>query len=622
MEKVRTDLDRYKSLLDSQVASLINKDYADFVELAASVRGADGAVIAVRQALERVHNEVATAASAAEERSARLVEREERLRCAVEERKALESLLEAAEALEELERAGGSDDWLVAEGGSERTAALAAALRRQRKSSGLPPALSQRADVAEAKLIDRLRQPFGSAASVGDAEKMQRCLRVYQALGRRTDASKAIMGAVGFPLVEKHMTASAVEGGKRASLDGLKNVLENLVSVVEKGIAKSAWLLDESDGELVLQAVFDEISEQLHTRHGAAMLATGIPEAFRANYTRWHMFLQLWERTILSSDAKRVARFRSSSMVRKWQTAWKVEVYFTLRSQECIRQIESVLQISGPVAVGAAIDANAFALAPLTSCWNIVRKSWAPDFFLPGLSGSILRLSFQMVTRMRLWTLGALPSSSLTSQWADVTIQHFFACAHDLSVLSKLVRKDLTTLIADATSQDVPECVSRAANVASEECENDEKLFLKHAVSIVSSDCCNALQYVRKISSVCFRPDAPMPEAALADVDSVVAPLRKAMLACRDLTDPIQFGSQVAADILKSFKDIAAEVLVQAQATQKFIAQRQKGSEGPSGISKIVAQCKLDVKKLDAILTELKIQQPALMEQLLQAILV
>jgi hypothetical protein len=92
-----------QGLLDSQLVALINKDYADFVNLSASILGTDVMINSVRASLVKVANEVNVVASSVESRSLTLQDRQAQLRGAEDARRGLQTLVTISQLLEELE---------------------------------------------------------------------------------------------------------------------------------------------------------------------------------------------------------------------------------------------------------------------------------------------------------------------------------------------------------------------------------------------------------------------------------------------------------------------------------------------------------------------------------------
>ena len=133
----------------------------------------------------------------------------------------------------------------------------------------------------------------------------------------------------------------------------------------------------------------------------------------------------------------------------------------------------------------------------------------------------------------------------------------------------------------------------------------------EHIVRSVTRSCVGQLGFVRRISSLCFRQDCPTPSAAMTEVESVLGPLDK-LFETVQLDERVRrdWSLRVGADVLRSYRDIAVEVLVQGQATQKFITQRSKGENTNNGIAKIVAQFELDLQRLQEIFCEHGVNTP------------
>ena len=89
----------------------------------------------------------------------------------------------------------------------------------------------------------------------------------------------------------------------------------------------------------------------------------------------------------------------------------------------------------------------------------------------------------------------------------------------------------------------------------------------------------------------------------MPEVEGLLAPLER-LFAAVVVAEPVRrdWSTQIGANVLRAYRDIVAEVLVQAQATQKFISQRNKGAAAAAvGMDKIVAQCTLDVARLEQL---------------------
>lgn len=330
----------------------------------------------------------------------------------------------------------------------------------------------------------------------------------------------------------------------------------------------------------------------------------------------WQAFVARWEREVLQGREREVELFRASEALLKWNRGWKTEVYFTLRAQELIRQVEAAL--AQPVL--AQPGPGPFVLKATEAVAEQLLKVWAPDIFLPGLEASFLRLGFQMASRVRTWVLAGLPEGAALAaeaggSWSEAPLPMWAAAHADFNALARLLRREWSEAAARALgSSALPAPVAAAVEVAARELETEAAGAVgAHVTRALGTECAASLQFVRKITSLFFRADASgaaagggLPETAMAEVESVMSPLRRLWGACAwgvPAAQRQQWTEAVAASVLSAYRELAQEVLVQAAATQKFIQQRNKG-EGANGMAKIVAQFRLDIARLAAILRD------------------
>ncbi len=593
--------------MDAQLVGLINKDYADFVNLSSSILGTDVMIHSVRSQLSKVANEVNLVSSSVESRSLALQDRQAQLRSAEDARRALLRLVAAHQLLEELESL--LQDVSVERSVLDRAVALAtelACLASRMHQARFIQQMRPRIAQAEQRLERALKEQFLEALAAADRAGMSHAMRAYGSMGRDSVPRALFRNVVMGPLVAELVTLKELEGGVRTSCNGLSAMLESLVSLA---VARVSGPLGDSG---LVQAAFDEIVEQLSSKLGSQIFATGIPEVFHANLLLAKEFVQKWEsRVVGSSSARALADFRTSESLQKWNRAWKIEVYFTLRAQEVIRGVELALS---SVVTNVDLEAS-FAFPAVAACVEQMHRLWLPDMFLPGLEVSFLRLGFQIVSRLRHWA-----SSSFLDGEQEGSIAFVLAAHHDLArVASVVLKKDWSERMAACLKMAVlPRPVTAAITLAAHELEEHALPPLSRSVvRRLGADCLANLQFVRKISSLHFRADASdaLPQRALPDIDNVLQPL-----AILNGPHRQEWSIAVATVVLQGYADLAREVLVQAAATQKFI-QGRGGAASSNGMARIVAQFRLDAARLIQLLHEKhNVQLPSLEDQLKETI--
>jgi hypothetical protein len=639
LEKVGADLVRYLALLDSQLVGLINKDYADFVELSASILGTDVLIESVKNSLSKVQAELESVKQSVESRTSVMQDRQNQIRAAEEEKRTLEKFVRISDSLDDVEgllRIGedkGVDVNLLRNGSLiDRVVTQFTELNfnaSQLKESQFVQSLRPRISRLELGIENALKELFLEALAPkvngSSQELLTRCLRTYSAINRAAVPQEIFRNVVVQPLIAEIVTVANLEGGNRTSCDGLRGIFQSILECVEKSVLP----IVPQTLALLIHSTFDEVIDQLIKKIGSQVFATGIPETFHRNLLVSKDFIAQWESRILGKgDEREVEVFRAGESLKRWNRGWKIEVYYTLRSQEIIRTVEAGLGEVALVAQGEAAASKKFVVKGFEVLYDCLEKIWARDIFLPGLEANFLRLCFQIVSRARTWILvglGELETPNVSSPWKKAGVVEWTAAHSDCVSLTAAFSSRLATRIALALQvSSLPQPVNKALEVAGSEIENQVSQKIEaHLVKVVGAECCASLQFVRRISSFCFRADSTNPEVSMPEVENILTPLQNLTKKCPWVGGSVMEGwsALIGKQILESYKEVTREVLVQAHATQKFILQRSKG-EGASNnsIEKIIMQFKLDLARLQALFEQQSIQLPELFKELLTEI--
>jgi hypothetical protein len=561
LAKVKSDLSRYADMLNAQLVALINKDYAEFVELSSSVLGADAVIQSLRESLLKLRGELRVVRDTVDARvlgnplralracdlvsflakwlfllfltatpHLAMQSIQDKIRAAEQDKRLLQTFVDVSESLEDVECLFGLNV-----GGEMDTEALRDPVKISRFVAGWSEVALYSSKHSDAAFIRKLQpriarveralesamQTLFLEAIAAPNPKLHECMRVFGALNRPMLPQELFRVHVLGPAISDIVTVKALEAGRRTSCDGLPEIYRALVHFVMDKV------VPVGDPGLV-QAAFDEIVELFMSRFGTVLFATGIPETFHRNYTTSLKFVQQWQDTVLQREPSTVALFAASESLRKWNRGWKLEVYFTLRMQEIVRSVESALANAD-----CNVKPDPFVLSAVSACHQILCRLWDDQFFLPGLEAQSARLTLQIVTRIRSWCLSFPTTDAL----------RLAAAHHDLLHLAKR----LLSLYADLALKAVPpsSAAQRAmlkaySLLATNIDQSTLPQFSSQIVGLLSAECVAALQFVRKINSVCFRPDSLVPTVPMSDVENVVGPLRRLISNCGWLDDSVR----------------------------------------------------------------------------------
>ena len=301
--------------------------------------------------------------------------------------------------------------------------------------------LRSRVEKSEERLADAVAKATSLACAARDAVSVARCLSAYVALGRVSEAERAIREARVAPAVAEALrtsnvaTVSATEtesGGASngASTDATaashfgallkKCVAAALRSVdVELAVTCPDWGLgkDEASSGVTTSAanldarvcvlgasVLAEIDDQISSLAPSAY-TPGAPETFFENHLAACAAIDVLEKNLPPTKAA-LALFRDSEPVRVFFKRWNVAAYFALRRREIVARLEADLEEDRLTrAVGAPGSAGAaFATAAAAGTYEALEKCFDTErVFLPRATDKFVKLAAQILARFGGW---------------------------------------------------------------------------------------------------------------------------------------------------------------------------------------------------------------------------
>eukprot|EP00897_Mesotaenium_endlicherianum_P006823 jgi/Mesen1/6169/ME000317S05297 len=471
LETLRSELKSHLATLKNELVELINRDYADFVNLTTKLVDVDGAVlrmrlplIELRGKLQHVHESTAGTLTSLQDSLRRRTE-------ASNSRQTLELLLDTSHLLSKVEKllielqgmpaaeplAAAPDSSRPGEAtaaGAELEEARSRLLERissemnrlkfyvARGQDCLSPSLElshalfcamqelpfvqtmgKRIRGADERLAAQLRQCLVWGLDQRDTKVIYNCLRAYAALDGTVAAEATFREVVVSPMVARVLGAAG-RGAAGKGGDQLAEVYETLSLHIQ---ADCRFLLDliaaPNSGLHAFEFLSNSILRQVHAalshaRPGA--FSPGRPQQFLANYKASLAFLSSLEGYCRTHAA--LLAFRSHAAYQDFIKQWNLGAYFNLRFGEIAEALDTVLQGKelslvnptkggepGGKAEGTGPDTElGLLLAPSTALWEALVTCWRPDVHVASLSDKFLRLSLQLLSRYTAWVSAGL----------------------------------------------------------------------------------------------------------------------------------------------------------------------------------------------------------------------
>lgn len=349
LEELRDDLELYYKLLKTAMVELINKDYADFVNLSTNLVGMDKALNQLSVPLGQLREEVLSLRStvsegirAVDERMSKQEDIREKKMCVLR----LIQVIQSVEKIEKILNSQSSKETHALEAHSplltgqilERIATEFNQLQFHAvQSKGMPLLDKVRPRIAgiTAMLQRSLEGLLLEGLQTSDVDIIRHCLRTYATIDKTRDA-EALVGQV---LVKPYMDQVIIEQVVESRPDGLQTMYKKLLEFVPHhcrllrevtGGAISSEKGNTVPGyDFLVNSVWPEIVRGLE-ENLPSLFNPGDPDAFHKKYTISMNFLRTFERQCGSQAS--VKRLRAHPAYHSFNNKWNLPVYFQIRS--------------------------------------------------------------------------------------------------------------------------------------------------------------------------------------------------------------------------------------------------------------------------------------------------
>ncbi|XP_030668572.1 conserved oligomeric Golgi complex subunit 2 isoform X2 [Nomascus leucogenys] len=412
LEELRDDLELYYKLLKTAMVELINKDYADFVNLSTNLVGMDKALNQLSVPLGQLREEVLSLRSSVSEGIRAVDERMSKQEDIRKKKMCVLRLIQVIRSVEKIEKILNSQS-------SKETSALEASsplltgqiLERIAtefnqlqfhavQSKGMPLLDKVRPRIAgiTAMLQQSLEGLLLEGLQTSDVDIIRHCLRTYATIDKTRDA-EALVGQV---LVKPYIDEVIIEQFVESHPNGLQVMYNKLLEFVPHhcrllrevtGGAISSEKGNTVPGyDFLVNSVWPQIVQGLEEKL-PSLFNPGNPDAFHEKYTISMDFVRRFERQCGSQAS--VKRLRAHPAYHSFNNKWNLPVYFQIRFREIAGSLEAAL-------TDVLEDATAespYCLLASHRTWSSLRRCWSDEMFLPLLVHRLWRLTLQILAR-------------------------------------------------------------------------------------------------------------------------------------------------------------------------------------------------------------------------------
>uniref|UniRef100_A0A4W5RMR4 Conserved oligomeric Golgi complex subunit 2 n=1 Tax=Hucho hucho TaxID=62062 RepID=A0A4W5RMR4_9TELE len=652
LEEMREDLEMYYKLLKTAMVELINKDYADFVNLSTNLVGMDKALNQLSVPLGQLQEEVLSLRTSVSE-VIQAIDNQLSKQDDLQNKKVcvmrLIQVVRSVEKIEKILHSQNSKDSTSLEISSpllagqilERIATEFNQLQFHAvQSKGMPlldkvrPRISGITSMLQQSLEGLLIQGLQTS----NVDIVRHCLRTYATIDKTRDA-EALVGQV---LVKPYMDEVIVEQLVKSTPNGLQIMYTKLLEFVPHhcrllrevtGMAISSEKADIVPGyDFLVNSVWPEIIKGIEERI-PSLFNAGNPDTFYERYTISIDFVRKFERQCGSQAS--VRRLRAHASYQSFHNKWNLPVYFQLRYKEVAAGLENAIADG----LEAARAGSCYHLLVSQVLWNSLVRCWAEKVYLPPLAHRFWKLTLQLISRYSkfLTEVQPLPSSasstsSRTSQDdggsesgspATLSTKQLVFIASDVD---KLQDQSVDTVPFDCLFDKCPSMPC----VFSPEALEDSKASLSGCIPTLNSKmtqhlterCFRFLKSASEVPRLYRRTNKEVPFRASAYMDNALRPLHQLLSDSKEMVKPsiAQDWLRVAlndcthryfetiSDVLSSVKKMEESLKRLKQARKTATTNTIGTTGGPTDDSKIRLQLALDVDYLGEQIQKMGLQ--------------
>ncbi|XP_076065748.1 conserved oligomeric Golgi complex subunit 2 [Oratosquilla oratoria] len=432
LETLRDDLGVYLKILRSAMIELINRDYADFVNLSTNLTGLDRLIEALKTPLGQLREEVLSVEKLLDEAIESTSADLERRQAITREKAMLHRLTQISNRLERMEvllKSGGKgvtsidgEELIETEGEGNLVDRLAAEVNHLNflvnhcEGAELLEVFKPRVDHV-CRFVERgLERGLREGVINKDLKILRQTLQTYASLGSMDHAHILVRQLIGQELEEV-----ISDGALRSNPRGLPGMYSAVMMTVTKICQPLLKVTTGKGPDIVHGYCFLEKSAwpeivsalELRTPH---IFNPGNPAVFHQRFYESMEFLDGFEK--LLKVQHKVKEFRKLPDYQVFTERWNLPVYFQIRYQEIGQVVECSLCKESGISLPLAPKEADYKLLATQTVWESLTRCYAAEVFLPPLLHRFWKLSLLILSRYRSWVVGVTEkfqkNSSLT----------------------------------------------------------------------------------------------------------------------------------------------------------------------------------------------------------------
>ncbi|XP_012215519.1 conserved oligomeric Golgi complex subunit 2 isoform X1 [Linepithema humile] len=626
LETMRDDLGMYLKLLRSAMIDLINRDYADFVNLSSNLIGLDKAINDLQAPLGQLREEVLQVRQALDDEiTAISTNLDENLK--IRERKqSLYSLQHAYKSLKKLSSILSMETFMENPTKIDVLEQAAIELNQlkfhiSRCKVDMSTDQEKESSKLESLYLTFLNELFLACIHEKNSNLMVRCLRIYLTLDKITIAEEQVKHEVLRPLIYNIVNEENLQTDP-LGLQSIYHKLLNILNVELKQLLDITLYPDRISVKgfnFLVNSFWIEVEEKIE-QYIKSIFAPGDPVLFHKRYTATLEFLIKLEAECVTPET--LAALRNHPQYKSFLKKWNLPVYFQIRFQEIAGNVETILaEPVSPDSVKGSLTSltqKDFSLHATCIVWDNLLRIWADDIYLYQLFHKFWKLSLQICSRYQTWCQNTMKqvwpvinetNSSSNSEHSTrlnflvylyTDVEKLINALPSFLQMVQLKIKDENVIISKLLKESLDETSKNLANLLPS--------VTKEIVNELSEQCVTYLKQVSDIPRLFRRTKRDVPTKPCPYIKSAMVPLTNFYTDYNKIIPEtvIPWLELTLSSLTQNYLLFVTDVLTSVQKTEESLRRLKKIRDKSTGIlpsepqgtsddEKIRIQLKVDV---------------------------
>ncbi|XP_053613629.1 conserved oligomeric Golgi complex subunit 2 [Plodia interpunctella] len=403
LETMRDDLGMYLKVLRLAMIELINKDYANFVNLCATLIGFDKAIDKIQVPLGQLNEELLSVKQCLEDAMKELSMWLNQRHGLQKKKQLLKYYSQTVNCIKTLE--------IILQNISEKKVQEQVALTDRaamqynqlkfsiaKCDSLMKSEQKNKFNNVGSKLVQSLNDLLFQFWNGNDADNLLKILVTLTSLDLIPETETLIRKQAVAPLLQDIISESSLQ----RSADGLEGIYNKILSLLDTKLklfltttehSKLTFLVKKY--RFLVNCFWCEVESRLEVNL-ASIFAPGNPQIFYQRYNESMQFVKKLEGYCIDKETVRL--LHETAEYKSFQRRWNLPVYFQIRFQEIAGTYESTLHSSPSVENG-----NGFILKETQACWKALQDCWSDGVYIEAIAHKFWKLSLQLLSRYAHW---------------------------------------------------------------------------------------------------------------------------------------------------------------------------------------------------------------------------